>query len=298
MVTNVKVEILYKGDNQWVITFERNGEDHSFSHIREIELVSMYHCLAKELNEKHNCEFTFLESEIARCKNAITSTGDHRNWHWTLRTTWGGSVELLHYYKYSSVSGLSATTYGDFEVEEIKEIVKELGKFVLSNDVHQLSYENMKKAWLSDMSRGWTNFRVYDCYKHLFEKDEDFSAENILLAKKKARHDLWKRDADHGISLLCNYYAEMRVNITNDFLLFYRKEGEEYASYKYPPLRELKHDEAFIKAITDYLVENGQHNKDSLNNWIEGVCDLPPFPLEAIYYCDYENYDYREYELR
>ena len=55
MITNVTIGFQYVGDNQWRIDFLRNGEEVSFQNIREIELISMYHCLAKELNKNHNC---------------------------------------------------------------------------------------------------------------------------------------------------------------------------------------------------------------------------------------------------
>ena len=48
MISNVKVSVMYKGnDNQWRIDFVHDDEERSFENIREIELISMYHCLAK-----------------------------------------------------------------------------------------------------------------------------------------------------------------------------------------------------------------------------------------------------------
>ena len=72
MITDVKISFQYSGDNQWRIDFIRNNEDGSFQHIREIELISMYHCLARDLNKNHNCNFNYLESEITRCHNHPT----------------------------------------------------------------------------------------------------------------------------------------------------------------------------------------------------------------------------------
>ena len=66
MITDVKISFQYSGDNQWRIDFIRNNEEGSIQHIREIELISMYHCLARDLNKNHKCNFNYLEREITR----------------------------------------------------------------------------------------------------------------------------------------------------------------------------------------------------------------------------------------
>ena len=290
MITDVKISIQYKGDNQWRIDFLRDNEEGSFQHIREIELISMYHCLAKELNKNHKCNFNYLESEITRCHNHPTyGKNSTLNRGWELRGFFSADrKELIH-----NTDGCPRT-YGYFNIDEIITIVSALGEFVMNNDVHLLTYNNLKERWLDDLKCG-IGYRVYEEYKHLYDADADFSAEK--LEEWRIRHiiDRFNRNSEMALTLWDNPNDVLKVAITKAFIIFYKREGNECASYKYPPLHQLKKDSEFIKAVTDCLVESCQYNEGDMNNWIASTNDFPPFPLSVILHSDYQNYDFTEY---
>lgn len=295
MISNVKVSIMYEGnDNQWKIELIHNGEERTMSNIREIELISMYHCLAKELVEKHNYNFTYSDSEISRCFNVETYGGRGsfpRNRKWVLRGAWG-RYELLHNYDYESVKDCY-TTYGAFDIEEIAELVKGIGEFVLNNDVHKLTYDNLKKQWLS--YRDWDIiFTPYDAYRHFFDADEDFSKEAFAKAHKESCRRRWEKSAEFAITLWNTPHEEVRVQVTSKFVNFYRRD-DTFTIYKYPPLHELKEDREFFLAMEDlwreaYSEEECEKFVKDFMAWKEDTYAYPPFPIEQIFASEYQNY--------
>lgn len=289
MITDVTIGFQYVGDNQWRIDFLRNGEEVSFQNIREIELISMYHCLAKELNKNHNCNFNYLESEIKRCYNHPTcGKNSTLNRGWRLSGCWGSDKEIIH-----ETDGCSSS-YGYYEIDEIITIVTALGEFIMNNDVHKMTYEHLKKTWLRDLEIG-INYIVFDEYRHLYDADADFSAEKLEEWRIKHIIDRFNRESAMALTLWDNPTDVLKVTITKAFIIFYKREGNECASYKYPPLHQLKKDADFIKAVTDCLVESCQYNEKDMNNWVSSDNDFPPFPLSVIFHSDYQNYDFTEY---
>ena len=289
MITDVTIGFQYVGDNQWRIDFLRNGEEVSFQNIREIELISMYHCLAKELNKNHNCNFNYLESEITRCYNRpVCGKHSSLNRGWRLSGCWGSDREIIHDNSSCPIS------YGCYEIDEIITIVTALGEFIMNNDVHKMTYEHLKKSWLRDLELG-INYIVYDEYRHLYDADADFSAEKLEEWRVKHIIDRFNRESSMALTLWDNPTDVLKVTITKAFIIFYKREGNECASYKYPPLHQLKKDADFIKAVTDCLVESCQYNEKDMNNWVSSDNDFPPFPLSVIFHSDYQNYDFTEY---
>ena len=289
MITDVKIGFQYDGDNQWRIDFLRNGEEVSFQNIREIELISMYHCLAKELNKNHNCNFNYLESEITRCYNhPVCGKHSSLNRGWRLSGCWGSDREIIHDNSSCPIS------YGCYEIDEIITIVTALGEFIMNNDVHKMTYEHLKKTWLRDLEIG-LNYIVFDEYRDLYDADADFSAEKLEEWRVKHIIDRFNRESSMALTLWDNPTDVLKVTITKAFIIFYKREGNECASYKYPPLHQLKKDADFIKAVTDCLVESYQYNEKDMNNWVSSNNDFPPFPLSVIFHSDYQNYDFTEY---
>lgn len=247
MITDVTIGFQYVGDNQWRIDFIRDGKEVSFQNIREIELISMYHCLAKELNKKHNCNFNYLESEITRCYNHPTcGKNSTLNRGWRLSGCWGSDREIIHDNSSCPIS------YGCYEIDEIITIVTALGELIMNNDVHKMTYEHLKKTWLRDLEIG-LNYIVYDEYRHLYDADADFSAEKLEEWRIKHIIDRFNRESAMALTLWDNPTDVLKVTITKAFIIFYKREGNECASYKYPPLHQLKKDADFIKAVTDCL---------------------------------------------
>ena len=289
MITDVTIGFQYVGDNQWRIDFLRDGEEVSFQNIREIELISMYHCLAKELNKNHNCNFNYLESEITRCYNhPVCGKHSSLNRGWRLSGCWGSDREIIHDNSSCPIS------YGCYEIDEIITIVTALGEFIMNNDVHKMTYEHLKKTWLRDLEIG-LNYIVFDEYRDLYDADADFSAEKLEEWRIKHIIDRFNRESAMALTLWDNPTDVLKVTITKAFIIFYKREGNECASYKYPPLHQLKKDADFIKAVTDCLVESCQYNEKDMNNWVSSDNDFPPFPLSVIFNSDYQNYDFTEY---
>ena len=289
MITDVKISFQYSGDNQWRIDFIRNNEEGSIQHIREIELISMYHCLARDLNKNHKCNFNYLESEITRCHNHPTyGKGSCLNRGWNLRGGWTDRKELIH-----ETDGCPRT-YGYYDIDEIIAIVTALGELVMNNDVHKMTYEHLKERWLRDLEIG-IGYRVYEEYKHLYDADADFSAEKMEEWRIKHIIDRFNRASEMALTLWDNPSDVLKVTMTKAFIIFYKREGNECASYKYPPLHQLKKDTEFIKAVTDCLVESCQYDEGDMNNWVSSDNDFPPFPLSVIFHSDYQNYDFEEY---
>ena len=289
MITDVTIGFQYVGDNQWRIDFLRDGEEVSFQNIREIELISMYHCLAKELNKNYNCNFNYLESEITRCYNhPVCGKHSSLNRGWRLSGCWGSDREIIHDNSSCPIS------YGCYEIDEIITIVTALGEFIMNNDVHKMTYEHLKKTWLRDLEIG-LNYIVFDEYRDLYDADADFSAEKLEEWRIKHIIDRFNRESAMALTLWDNPTDVLKVTITKAFIIFYKREGNECASYKYPPLHQLKKDADFIKAVTDCLVESCQYNEKDMNNWVSSDNDFPPFPLSVIFHSDYQNYDFTEY---
>ena len=219
MITDVTIGFQYVGDNQWRIDFLRDGEEVSFQNIREIELISMYHCLAKELNKNHNCNFNYLESEITRCYNH-TVCGKHSslNRGWRLSGCWGSDREIIHDNSSCPIS------YGCYEIDEIITIVTALGEFIMNNDVHKMTYEHLKKTWLRDLEIG-LNYIVFDEYRDLYDADADFSAEKLEEWRIKHIIDRFNRESAMALTLWDNPTDVLKVTITKAFIIFYKREG-------------------------------------------------------------------------
>ena len=201
---------------------------------------------------------------------------------------WGSDREIIHDNSSCPIS------YGCYEIDEIITIVTALGEFIMNNDVHKMTYEHLKKSWLRDLELG-INYIVYDEYRHLYDADADFSAEKLEEWRVKHIIDRFNRESSMALTLWDNPTDVLKVTITKAFIIFYKREGNECASYKYPPLHQLKKDADFIKEVTDCLVESGQYNEKDMNNWVSSSNDFPPFPLSVIFHSDYQNYDFTEY---
>ena len=118
---------------------------------------------------------------------------------------------------------------------------------------------------------------------------ERFYDDYIAPAKKE-----WESDSAKAITLWNQPYEEVRVEITKDWVKFFRRD-DMLTCYTYRPLHLLKCDNYFIGEIKATLEESCQYNEEEFNNWLKNDCDMPPFPISAIFTSDYTEYTCKVY---
>lgn len=105
----------------------------------------------------------------------------------------------------------------------------------------------------------------------------------------------WVIASEKAITLWNTPHEEVKVEITNKAIKFFRRD-DMLTCYEYPPLHKLKNDNRFLAEITDCLMESCQYNKDEFVTWVNGTCDMPPFPISAIFHSDYTGYKFHDFD--
>lgn len=105
----------------------------------------------------------------------------------------------------------------------------------------------------------------------------------------------WESASNKAITLWNTPYEEVKVEITKQYLKFYRRD-DILSCYTYPPIHELKKDDKFKQDMKFILEESGDWDETMFKNWIMGDCDLPPFPISCIFASDYNKYKFFEFE--
>lgn len=109
----------------------------------------------------------------------------------------------------------------------------------------------------------------------------------------KDTFSVWKERTKNAITLWNDPYEEVKVEITSQYVKFYRRD-DILSCYTYRPLNLLKNDKEFIRYVKDMLIESCQYNKCEFENWLSNNCDLPPFPISVIFTSDYPTYIFEE----
>lgn len=282
-MSTFSIKPTYKGDNQWTIHYINKDFERTFTNLYELEVVSLYHCVAKALG------LDYQQSEIDRTTNAITSTEYYKNIKWTIHDTWGtNQVELMHYTDCSCPK-----TYGAINKDMLTDIIKHLGEWLKENDIHILSYNNLKTQWLSHLKMG-IGIKVYPMYQHLFDADEDFSAEKLAQYKLENSVKHWESASELAYTILDqkNINVVIKILMNRKNVIFYIKNGNKYYQRTYPPFHELKDDKLFIKMLKAYESETdcGTFSLADINEWVNSRLDIPNFPLYHICNTDYPNF--------
>lgn len=282
-MSTFSIQPTYKGDNQWTIHYINKDFERTFTNLYELEVVSLYHCVAKALG------LDYQQSEIDRTTNAITSTEYYKNVKWTIHDTWGtNQVELMHYTDCSCPK-----TYGTINKDMLTDIIKHLGEWLKENDIHILSYNNLKTQWLSHLKMG-IGIKVYPMYQHLFDADEDFSAEKLAQYKLENSVKHWESASELAYTILDqkNINVVIKILMNRKNVIFYIKNGNKYYQRTYPPFHELKDDKLFIKMLKAYESETdcGTFSLADINEWVNSRLDIPNFPLYHICNTDYPNF--------
>ena len=109
----------------------------------------------------------------------------------------------------------------------------------------------------------------------------------------KDTFNVWNERTKNAITLWNDPYEEVKVEITSQYVKFYRRD-DILACYTYRPLHLLKNDIEFIRYVKDMLIESCQYNENEFENWLKNNSDLPPFPISVIFISDYPTYTFEE----
>ena len=142
---------------------------------------------------------------------------------------------------------------------------------------------------------------MYECADRLFTANSMFaiiSTEELerfydFISNDNAKKE-WENDSAKAITLWNQPYEEVKVEITKDWVKFFRRD-DMLTCYTYRPLHLLKCDNYFIGEIKATLEESCQYNEEEFNNWLKNDCDIPPFPISVIFTSDYTEYTCRVY---
>lgn len=140
---------------------------------------------------------------------------------------------------------------------------------------------------------------IYECADRLFTANSMFA---IISTEELERFydyispakEEWEKDSAKAITLWNQPYEEVRVEITKDWVKFFRRD-DMLTCYTYRPLHLLKCDNYFIGEIKATLEESCQYNEEEFNNWLKNDCDMPPFPISVIFTSDYTEYTCKVY---
>lgn len=163
-----------------------------------------------------------------------------------------------------------------------------------------MSKESMAKSFLNGNYDSRDRY-IYECADRLYTANSMFaiiSTEELerfydFISNDKAKKE-WNNDSAKAITLWNQPYEEVRVEITKDWVKFFRRD-DMLTCYTYRPLHLLKCDNYFIGEIKATLEESCQYNEEEFNNWLKNDCDMPPFPISVIFTSDYTEYTCKVY---
>ena len=170
----------------------------------------------------------------------------------------------------------------------------------LASMMSWLSKEGVAKSILNGNYDSRDRY-IYECADRLFTANSMFaiiSTEELerfynFISNDKAKKE-WEKDSAKAITLWNQPYEEVRVEITRDWVKFFRRDDVLTCS-TYRPLHLLKCDNYFIGEIKATLEESCQYNEEEFNNWLKNDCDMPPFPISVIFTSDYTEYTCKVY---
>lgn len=170
----------------------------------------------------------------------------------------------------------------------------------LASMMSWLSKEGVAKSILNGNYDSRDRY-IYECADRLYTANSMFaiiSTEELerfydYISNDKARKE-WENDSAKAIILWNQPYEEVRVEITRDWVKFFRRD-DMLTCCTYRPLHLLKCDNYFIGEIKATLEESCQYNEEEFNNWLKNDCDMPPFPISVIFTSDYTEYTCKVY---
>ena len=179
----VEIKSLYGIDYQleMTITYD-DGSTKVIGHIFEPEILSMYHCLAKECNSLLGTKFVYDENVIDNCAKAIEDKYSHYHYKWILHNN-RDCTEFRPQSKYINLGFNSGDVYGfRWSKEQLIEFIGALGEYLDAHDIHKMAYEGEKAILLYHLNIG-IGSTILNYYKDVCEADEDMKGIRVRYRK-------------------------------------------------------------------------------------------------------------------
>lgn len=182
-IKEVRIELQNGRDYQLKMIFTDNeGVVDTFKHMFEPQILLMYHCLARECNEKFGTHFGYDDNVINRCSSALGYHENKYNYKYVI------SSRLDNYYfnihaEFINCGLNSGIDYCfKWSKERLISFVRELDMCLCLTDVHKLSYEGEKGGFLYHYKIG-IGSTIHSYYEDLCREDKDLKGIRISYRK-------------------------------------------------------------------------------------------------------------------
>lgn len=282
LIKELSIVNLYNCDYQLKLMFtDTNDEVDYIQHLFESEIISMYHCLAKECNNLFKCNYEYSEDTIKKCANDYNK---HQNsnayfYRWGLKKTYTKDVyEVRTYYtNYGMSSGTIYNLY--WEKFRIISFVNALKTFLDTHDIHKIAYEGVKRNYIRHHSMG-IGSRIHPFYHDVAVNDIDLSLENLNKAKKIKGKEMLDTWSEKAMPLYINGEEYIKFSFDayrNNGINFYVYKDTCSTRYAFPDLSTLKQN----KEVASMLISNGVDEKVVME-WVNGINPMPTFSFLEI----------------
>lgn len=279
LIKELSIVNLYNSDYQLKLEFtDTNNEVDYIQHLFESEIISMYHCLAKECNNLFNCNYEYSEDIIYKCAKDYNKHQDSNAYYyrWGLaKTTTKDVYEVRTYYtNYGMSSGAIYNLYWD--KLRIISFVNALKTFLDTHDIHRIAYEGEKKSYIFHYSVG-IGSRIHPFYHDVAVNDIDLSTESLNKVKKIKGKEMLDTWSEKAMPLYINGEEYVKFGFDTHGINFYVYKDTCSTRYAFPDLPTLKQDDR----IASMLISNGVDEKIVME-WVNGINPMPTFSFLEI----------------
>lgn len=279
LIKELSIVNLYNSDYQLKLVFtDTNNEVDYIQHLFESEIISMYHCLAKECNNLFKCNYEYSEDIIYKCAKDYNKHQDSNAYYyrWGLaKTTTKDVYEVRTYYtNYGMSSGTIYNLYWD--KLRIISFVNALKTFLDTHDIHRIAYEGVKKSYIFHYSVG-IGSRIHPFYHDVAVNDIDLSTESLNKVKKIKGKEMLDTWSEKAMPLYINGEEYVKFSFDTHGINFYVYKDTCSTRYAFPDLPTLKQDDR----IASMLISNGVDEKIVME-WVNGINPMPTFSFLEI----------------
>jgi hypothetical protein len=279
LIKELSIVNLYNSDYQLKLMFtDTNNEVDYIQHLFESEIISMYHCLAKECNNLFKCNYEYSEDIIYKCAKDYNKYKDSNTYYyrWELAKTYTKDVYEVRTY-YNSYGMSSGTIYNLYwDKLRIISFVNALKTFLDTHDVHRIAYEGEKKSYIFHYSVG-IGSRIHPFYHDVAVNDIDLSTESLNKVKKIKGKEMLDTWSEKAMPLYINGEEYIKFSFDTHGINFYVYKDTCSTRYAFPDLPTLKQDDR----IASMLISNGVDEKIVME-WVNGINPMPTFSFLEI----------------